>query len=325
MTLWHMAGSAVVVSGRARFTVLTSRLLRIEWKEINSVFEDRATTAFGNRRLDPVAFNTTVSPEGFLQIQTTDVLLLYKLGAEFSAESLTVASSSETGFPGWHYGQEDTGNLLGTIRTLDGLSVTSLNCTENRHIRNNHCAWGVVSRGGWAIVDDSDTYALNDLGWWVEPNVNVEDLYLFAHGTDYKGALADFVMISGRTALPPRAAFGLWWTRWYNLNGPDVRKVVDDHRSRNFPLDIFVLDMNWHIKDAWGAYTWDCRLFPQPSDVARTYHDTDGVHPYEEHLPCDGQGDEASWEHHGRYPIQLLRRSQLRGCTRGHCAQAAGG
>jgi hypothetical protein len=26
---------------------------------------------------------------------------------------------------------------------------------------------------------------------------------------------------------------------------------VDDHRSRGIPLDVFVLDMNWHTKDNW--------------------------------------------------------------------------
>jgi alpha-glucosidase len=41
---------AIVVSGKARFTVLTERLIRMEYDE-NAIFEDRATLAFVNRKL----------------------------------------------------------------------------------------------------------------------------------------------------------------------------------------------------------------------------------------------------------------------------------
>ncbi|MFB6240155.1 MAG: hypothetical protein ABEJ46_01060, partial [Gemmatimonadota bacterium] len=41
---------ATVVSGDARFTVLTDRLLRMEWAG-DGRFEDRASTAFVDRRL----------------------------------------------------------------------------------------------------------------------------------------------------------------------------------------------------------------------------------------------------------------------------------
>jgi hypothetical protein len=98
------------------------------------------------------------------------------------------------------------------------LGVTPLNCTLNKNIsvhgEDLHCAWGLVSRAGWAVVDDSDTYTLNSTtGWWEGPNADAQDLYLFAHGHDYKGALQDFVHIGGRVAMAPRATHGLWWTR----------------------------------------------------------------------------------------------------------------
>ena len=41
---------AVVVSGSARFTVLTPQLIRMEWAE-DGVFEDRATLGVVNRKL----------------------------------------------------------------------------------------------------------------------------------------------------------------------------------------------------------------------------------------------------------------------------------
>ena len=49
------AGDAVVKSGNARFTVLTDRLIRMEWAE-DGQFEDRASLAIINRNLDVPAF-----------------------------------------------------------------------------------------------------------------------------------------------------------------------------------------------------------------------------------------------------------------------------
>ena len=51
---------ATVVCGNARFTVLTSRLIRMEWAQ-DGVFEDRATLAIVNRDLPVPAFKASRS------------------------------------------------------------------------------------------------------------------------------------------------------------------------------------------------------------------------------------------------------------------------
>ena len=53
---------AIVVSGQARFTVLTPQLIRMEWSE-SGKFEDHASLVFVNRRLPVPKFsaNTFVS------------------------------------------------------------------------------------------------------------------------------------------------------------------------------------------------------------------------------------------------------------------------
>lgn len=45
--------------------------------------------------------------------------------------------------------------------------------------------------------------------------------------------------------MVPKYASGVWWSRWFDLANYDVLKVVQDHASRQIPLDVFVLDMNW--------------------------------------------------------------------------------
>ena len=148
------ADKSVVVSGNARFTVLTPRLIRMEYSDASPPsFEDRATTAFVNRRLaKPVEFQSA-SKGGILTITTSDVELQYHEGTQFAASTLSVSPTqtyASSAFQGWSYGASNSGNLLGTIRTLDMLGVTSLNCTENSkivvHDEDLHCAFGLISK-----------------------------------------------------------------------------------------------------------------------------------------------------------------------------------
>ena len=68
--------AAMVVSGKVRFTVLTSRMIRIQYSN-TSKFEDRATFAIVNRRLPVPEY--TVEEEGlYLYIRTEHLTLRYK-------------------------------------------------------------------------------------------------------------------------------------------------------------------------------------------------------------------------------------------------------
>jgi alpha-glucosidase (family GH31 glycosyl hydrolase) len=285
------ASGAVKTYGNARFTVLTDQLIRMEYAE-SGKFEDRSTLAFVNRAL-PVPKFTENNDGKTATITTSKVTLTYTMGQPFSASTL----SAKGDFGSWAYGNADTGNLLGTIKSLDELGVTSLNCTENKNIvvhgEQLHCQWALISRLGWAVVDDSRNQALDEEDWWAGNNTDTIDSYLFAHGHDYMGALSDYVKVGGKTAMVPRQASGIWWTRWFDLNNRDVIKVVDDYKSRQMPLDIFVLDMDWHKKNDWSGFTFDKELFPYPQDsmeaikrdgllLSANIHDASGIGSWED-------------------------------------------
>ena len=77
-------------------------------------------------------------------------------------------------------------------------------------------------------VDDSDSYALDDATvWWAGNSSDDVDLYFFGHGRDYKAALRDLAFLTGPTALAPRYALGVWWTRWFDLTQADCLDAVD--------------------------------------------------------------------------------------------------
>jgi hypothetical protein len=63
--------SAMVISVDARFTVLTPRLLRLEWAE-GARFEDHASLVFLNRKLPAPRF-TVEREDGWLQVSTDPV------------------------------------------------------------------------------------------------------------------------------------------------------------------------------------------------------------------------------------------------------------
>jgi alpha-glucosidase (family GH31 glycosyl hydrolase) len=127
-------------------------------------------------------------------------------------------------------------------------------------------------------------------------NSDTNDLYGFFHGHDYRGAIYDFTQISGKTIMVPRYVSGIWWSRWFDINNYDTRKIVDDYESRGIPLDVFVIDMDWHRKNDWSGFTFDEHLFPYAADsmaylkarglaITLNIHDASGVNIWEGLFP----------------------------------------
>ncbi len=116
-----------------------------------------------------------------------------------------------------------------------------------------------------------------------------QDWYFFGYGHDYKQALGDFVKVAGRIPLPPRFAFGVWWSRYWAYSDQELDELVRGFRENDTPLDVLVIDMDWHIsqeqlkamgeKDqsgyqlGWTGYTWNKVLFPDPDAFLKKVHD----------------------------------------------------
>ncbi|MBD3411145.1 MAG: DUF5110 domain-containing protein [Ignavibacteriales bacterium] len=293
---------AVVEAGKARFTVLTSGLVRMEWSP-DSTFEDRASLVVINRRLDPPGFESMRVGE-WLVIETERMRLRYKLGSgAFGADNLEVAFEADGEKTSWTPGKENLGNLGGTNRTLDGVKgAAELNP-------------GLLSTEGWTLIDDSDRPLLDssDRKWFVErADTSATDWYLFVYDDDYKRALADYVAVAGRVPLPPRFAFGLWQSRYWAYTDREFKQLVEEFDVHDVPLDVLVIDMDWHKTYGltfynytpdqagqhlgWTGYTWDPNHFPDPEafldwcerrglKTPLNLHPASGVQPHEERYP----------------------------------------
>lgn len=306
-----------IVAGNLRVAVLTERLLRIE-HAADGVFEDRATLAVVNRRFPPVPFTSSVDGDvltvdtGAISLRCTDVTR--PPSDETLSATIDVDGTSVT----WRFGQEPVGNLGGTVRTLDGWRGDSIARVTGFDAATGFVTeWdpqplgpGLLSRDGWVVVDDSASVVLTpepvegSSGPWPVPRPPGarSDLYLFGHGHDHRRAIADGARLLGGQPLPPRYAFGYWCSRYYPYTDVELEEVVDTLDRHDVPVDVLVVDMDWH-RPGWTGYSWDRDLIPDPTGLLRRLHDrglrvalnlhpADGIGPHEDAFAevCEAMG-----------------------------------
>ncbi|MBN1669312.1 MAG: hypothetical protein JW862_19630, partial [Anaerolineales bacterium] len=272
---------SIVGREQVRFTLLSARLLRLEWSK-NGQFEDRSSYAFPSRQA-PAPQYQVEELDGWLQIDSGALQLRYRLGSgRFEADNLEIRLAVAGETVTWRPGTPNPGNLRGTRRTLDLCAGDSA------------LGEGLVSRDGWAVHDDSPL-ALFDpqTGWPVpRPGHQLQDWYFFGYGHDYPAALQEYTRFGGAVPLIPRYVLGAWWSRYWEYSDQDLKDLVQAFRAHELPLDVLVIDMDWHTKEAWTGYTWNRELFPDPQEfldwvhaqglrATLNLHPAQGVQPFE--------------------------------------------
>ena len=280
-----------------RIGLITESLIRLEWSD-SGEFEDRATLMAVDRAFLPsgaVEFSAG-ERDGLLVVETSALRLTYDR-KPFSKEGLTIVVKGvpDSQFNTWHYGDEPKGNLGGTARTLDEADGAI------------PLGQGVISRDGWAVLDDSasNVFVTADAdgnlpdgvvaygGIGVAPRDHREtDIYFFGYGRRYREAVHDFQKLSGPAPLLPRFALGNWWSRYYRYSQDEYLDLMDRFKAEGIPFTTSVIDMDWHLVDdvdprfgsGWTGYTWNRKLFPDHRAFLEGLHDrglktTLNVHP----------------------------------------------
>ncbi|WP_232549237.1 glycoside hydrolase family 31 protein [Propioniciclava soli] len=297
---------AVISGDTWRFTVLSERLIRLEW-DAEGRFVDERTQLVVNREFEVPEFTVTEVGDGDgdgVEITTSHLRLRYS-GGPFSGSSLSVTlvrGGTDPHYTTWRFGDSYPqhlplrGNLFGTARTLDEVDGA---CPLEP---------GILATYGFATLDDSTSVILTPDGW-VAPRPSLgasepaRDLYLFGHGRDYAAALADYHHLTGPTPLVPRFVLGNWWSRYWPYSDTEYLALMDTFAEHRLPFSVAVIDMDWHLVDidpeigtGWTGYTWNPDLFPHPErflgelhrrGLAATLnvHPADGVRRHEERYP----------------------------------------
>ncbi|MCY3413938.1 MAG: DUF5110 domain-containing protein [Candidatus Heimdallarchaeota archaeon] len=256
----------IIQGANFRITVLTSRLFRLEY-DSGGIFEDRPTQAIWFRDLDKVEFEVE-RDNGILYIRTEFLKLSYKENQKFSASSLEILVNETKTI--WKYGKKDNQNLGGTARTLD-MTWGSTKLSP-----------GLLSRNGYAVLDDSHSLVFND-DFWIESRIGSEiDIYFFGHGQMYIECLQDYYKISGKPSMIPRYVLGNWWSRYWEYTQEGYKVLIESFEDHDLPLSVAIIDMDWHLVNiekkygsGWTGFTWNKDLFPEPKELLEWLHNRD--------------------------------------------------
>lgn len=287
-----------------RFTILTPRVIRMEWDSTNTFTDNRSFTIV-NRNL-PTPKYTAKQKNGWFIIQTDELELKYRLNSgKFSASNLSVRyrKDNSRAFT-WIPGMAQKENLKGTARTLDRFDGDTDSKGKKMKLEE-----GILSKDGWFLLDDSNSFLFDNSDWpWVTQRSSTpqQDWYFMGYGLNYKSALSDYTKIAGKVPLPPRYAFGYWWSRYWSYSDNELRDLVKNFEKFNVPLDVLVIDMDWHTTDSvgtkpdefgqrkwWTGWTWNKSLFSYPEKFLQwtktrklkttlNLHPASGIAPWEE-------------------------------------------
>lgn len=261
--------NAVVKGEKYRFTVLTDRLMRLEYSE-DGCFEDRATQSVVNRNFDVPRFSVN-EKNGVLTIETDCMRLEYR-GGKFTRNTLNISYcgrlGKKAGVSGvYYFGDENATPYKGTIRTLDGVNgEKELPASIMPDRRMTH-------------FDDSKSLVLTDDFVDVRKK-DIIDTYVFAYSDSMTDCLDAYYALTGKTPLLPRFALGNWWSKYFKYTEKTYLDLMNRFKEEGIPISVAVIDMDWHKVDidpkygsGWTGFSWNTDFFPDPKRFLKSLHD----------------------------------------------------
>ena len=294
------SANVVYQDNNVRFTLIDDGTLRLEYAPDGKFVDNKSFMAV-IRNYPQVKYSIKNNAKQVV-ISTAKLKLVYKKGnAPLTKDNLTISSTKAINTPFvWKPGMQQKGNLKGTYRTLDGYDGSEYQYSNPKH--EMPIEDGILATDGWTLIDDSKSLLFDGAeDWdWVTERQSAEgaqDWYFMAYGHDYKGALQSYTKFAGKVPLPPRYTFGYWWSRYWSYSDQDFRDLLSNFQRFDLPIDVLVIDMDWHPISAeagggWTGWDWNERLFPdykaflkyldaQGVKATMNLHPAEGVRPYE--------------------------------------------
>ncbi len=99
--------------------------------------------------------------------------------------------------------------------------------------------------------------------------------YFIIHDPDPKEILKKYTKITGRTALIPEWAFGLWLTSSFTTtyNEEVLLDIINKMENHQIPLKVFHFDCYWMKERHWCDFEWDKEAFPRPEEMIKRIKD----------------------------------------------------
>jgi alpha-D-xyloside xylohydrolase len=136
------------------------------------------------------------------------------------------------------------------------------------------CVPFMVSSRGYGIVWDNPSAtrfvaAVNGRTAF-QSNVGERISFFVITGATPEALYSGYARVTGRTPIPPKAAFGLIQSKARYESQDEVLRVANTYRQKQYPLDLMVVD--WFHWTRMGQMDIDPAQFPDPAGMNRQLH-----------------------------------------------------
>lgn len=305
------ASKAILQGKKYRITVLSERLVRLEYNE-EGIFEDRPTELCVNRGFEVPSFGVK-EDSMYLEIMTKYFKLVYSKEKPFVGTKMNQMANFHIELLNsdriWHFGHPE-------VRTYGSPFLHLMNEKGKVEYKKS-----LYSLDGFVSMDDSKSKIIHEDGTLINREVYATDTYVFLYLHDFELALKDYFMLTGAPALLPRYALGNWWSRNTPYTDETLGKLVAKFEKKEIPLSIVLLNPDWHIRtfdkktNLHTGFTFNTENFVSPTKLVSDLH-TKGiriglsVNPEEGLYPFDTYYDKAKTyvepDQNGVIPFNVL-------------------
>ncbi|MHB0998381.1 MAG: glycoside hydrolase family 31 protein [Armatimonadota bacterium] len=257
-----IADNRSVIDGNARFQVLDSGVVRMEYSPTGKFIDTSSTAVIGRDQWSETSFKSEIA-DGWLNIKTEKLTLKYKVDSgPFTKDNLLVEWQDGANAKSWKTGDKDEQNLGGVPGDIAHRLVPVADP-------------GPLSRSGYYMFDDSRSPIWNKSTEWIEPRPekDSQDWYFFVYGNDYAGMLKSLSALTGSIPMIPRYVLGSWFGSRTAYNADEWKLITQRFREESIPMDVLVLDSCSWTNVVWSGYDWDHEQMPDPPGFFKWMND----------------------------------------------------
>lgn len=245
---------SIIKGEKYRFTVLTERLIRLEYSE-SSKFTDNLTVSIRNREFPKPEFNI-IDTSTTLEIETKYFHIVYEKEAPLIGPSnnpsmyfyVKINNTDEV----WYPNKKDNENIRGNYRSLnDNLNGETL-----------------FSRNKYAVIDESLSPVIDENGYFNFVDSKT-DIYLFVYNNDFSLALQDYLTLTGKASLIPKYSFGNILLDNRKINSENVIKTIEEFKNIDIYLSTYILG-NFQKENT--VFLFDKDRFENPKELIKNIH-----------------------------------------------------
>ncbi len=264
-----MPDKSVVFTGKHyRITVLSERLIRLEYSKKSTFFNEK-TTLVNTRTFEKPNFEM-FDDDKSISISTRYFALSYLKNKPFKGSGFSPESNLKINLIGtdkvWYYKHPEVRNFKGSAVSLDEFNSVKLDK-------------GLYSVDGFVSIDDSNNMKINQNGFLEERDDENIDIYVFMYKKDFGLCLSDYFKLTSYPPMLPKYALGIWWNRDRIYNEADVYRIIKLFKKYEIPLSVMLLSEFWHVKDKTNynkyksGYTFNKELYNDPVSFINNLHD----------------------------------------------------